>query len=203
MFQSMQVKVKGIAPLVMHNGRLADPFDPFTRELKRITSKRKKTDEDLMAASSVEWCGGLYHTEGDIEIGDGVVLWGKNIKPIVPASLLKACIVEGAKKAKLGKQAKAGVIVDEDCELEYTGPKDMNKLMSEPRFALRKQARVQQNRVMRTRPIFREWALAFGVEYDPEVMNVEQVLEALIQAGRYVGLGDWRPEFGRFEVVRN
>lgn len=203
MFQSRELTIKGTSPLIMHNGRLADPLDPFSKEMKRLSGKRKKTDEDMAVMAVMEWCGGLYHSEGDIEIADGMVKWGNGIIPIVPAALIEACIAEGAKKSKLGKQAKAGVIVNDDVPLKYKGPTDMNQLMSDARFASRKQARVQQNRIMRTRPIFREWSCTFKVEFDPEVMNWEQVLEATIQAGRYVGLGDWRPKHGRFEVVKS
>jgi hypothetical protein len=204
MFQAKQIKIRGVAPFIMHNGRLADPMDPFTKELKRLNDNNKargKTEEKSAIASVVEWCGGAYHTDGDIEISDGIVKWGEDIRPCIPADMLKACIVEGAKKAKLGKQAKAGVLVMDAGSLEYKGPKDMNVLMADPKFVLRKQARVQASRVMRTRPMFRDWSTTFQVEVDPEVINWEQVLEALIQAGRYVGLGDWRPEHGRFEVV--
>jgi hypothetical protein len=204
MFQAKQVTIKGIAPIIMHNGRLADPLDPFSKELKRLNDNNKgksKTDEKSAVISVVEWCGGLYHTDGTIEICDGLVKWDKAIQPHVPADLLKACIVGGAQKARLGKQAKAGVLVTEAGTLDYKGPKDVNTLMADSRFVIRKQARVQASRIMRTRPMFRDWQCTFTIEFDPEVMNWEQVFEALIQAGRYVGLGDWRPEHGRFEVA--
>lgn len=118
MFQSRELTIKGTSPLIMHNGRLADPLDPFSKEMKRLSGKRKKTDEDMAVMAVMEWCGGLYHSEGDIEIADGMVKWGNGIIPIVPAALIEACIAEGAKKSKLGKQAKAGVIVNDDVPLK-------------------------------------------------------------------------------------
>lgn len=202
MFQSMTFKITGVAPLIMHNSRLVDPFDPFNREKGRLAKgKAKKTDEGQDAIGRVEWCGGLYHSEGDVEIGDGEVVWGNDMRVILPANNLHACIIDGAKASKLGKVVKAGVIVPSDAPLEYDGPKDLNVLMRDPRFISRKAVKQQMSKIMRTRPIFRQWSASFVVEYNPEVINADQVLEALVQAGRTCGIGDWKPQHGRFEVV--
>lgn len=60
-----------------------------------------------------------------------------------------------------------------------------------------------KGRVLRCRPILREWALTFDIEYDTEI-DPNAILEALRIAGRYVGIGDWRPDkkgkYGKFEV---
>ena len=42
-----RITITGTAPMLMHNGRLANPLDPATQTLKALTSKRKKTDDDL------------------------------------------------------------------------------------------------------------------------------------------------------------
>lgn len=61
-----------------------------------------------------------------------------------------------------------------------------------------------KGRVMRYRPMFREWVLKFVIEVEDEIPGdvVKQVLEI---AGQYVGIGDWRPEkkgkFGKFQVT--
>ena len=61
-----------------------------------------------------------------------------------------------------------------------------------------------KGRVMRYRPMFRDWALKFVIEFEDEIPS-EVIKEALEIAGRYVGIGDWRPEkkgkFGKFQVV--
>jgi hypothetical protein len=201
MFQKIEYKIKGIAPLVMHNVRLADPLDPFTREVKRLTAAAKKTDDGAAALSRVEWSGGMYHTMGEIEIKDGVVSWDKRIRPIIPSDMIMACVVDGAKKAKLGKQALAGIMVPDDAILEYDGPKDLNALMADAKHRLCKVVAVQRNRVMRTRPIFRSWSATIALEVNPELLNDEQVTQAVMVAGRQCGMGDWRPKHGRFEVV--
>jgi len=62
-------------------------------------------------------------------------------------------------------------------------------------------AKIQKNAVMRCRPIFKEWSLNFEVLYFPDQVNTH-TLEQVIDICSYsVGLYDWRPKYGRFEVV--
>ena len=61
--------------------------------------------------------------------------------------------------------------------------------------------KVQKQRVMRTRPIFRDRSATFSILLDETQLDPRQVVDILHLAGRYVGLGDWRPRFGRFEVT--
>jgi len=66
--------------------------------------------------------------------------------------------------------------------------------------------KVGQMRVARVRPIFPVWACEFTILADTSVIEVEQVKQSLVNAGKLVGLGDWRPgaprggSFGRFTV---
>ena len=55
-------------------------------------------------------------------------------------------------------------------------------------------------RVMRCRPIFRKWSIVVDIKYNPEMANEADVAKAMADAGQQVGLGDFRPKFGRFEV---
>jgi hypothetical protein len=60
---------------------------------------------------------------------------------------------------------------------------------------------VQRSRILRARPKFDEWSLKFQIEnHDPTVIHMDTLKKILIDAGRYYGLGDFRPEFGLFEV---
>lgn len=61
-----------------------------------------------------------------------------------------------------------------------------------------------KGRVMRYRPILKEWSLLFTITFEEEI-SPDVLKEALEIAGRYVGIGDWRPEkkgkFGKFQVT--
>ena len=43
---TIKFRIIGSQPVMMHNGRLANPLDPYTKACKRISSKTKKSDED-------------------------------------------------------------------------------------------------------------------------------------------------------------
>jgi hypothetical protein len=62
---------------------------------------------------------------------------------------------------------------------------------------------VQMSRVLRARPRFDEWALEFKiVNLDPGLLKRDMIYRILVDAGRFYGLGDFRPEFGLFKVER-
>jgi hypothetical protein len=53
---------------------------------------------------------------------------------------------------------------------------------------------------MRTRPIFRRWNLEATAHFDPDVLNLRDIEEVAADAGKLVGIGDWRPKHGRFSA---
>jgi hypothetical protein len=55
-------------------------------------------------------------------------------------------------------------------------------------------------KIMRYRPIFRNWSLSATVMVNEDVVNLNEVKKALVDAGNLIGLGDYRPRFGRFDV---
>jgi hypothetical protein len=62
---------------------------------------------------------------------------------------------------------------------------------------------VQRNRILRARPRFDEWALEFEIiNNDPTIIHADTLHRILIDAGKYYGLGDFRPEFGTFNVEK-
>lgn len=186
MYEQMTFKVRGVAPLLMHNGRLSNPLNEYAKEMKRLSGKRNKTDDDYAEMARVEFLGGLYTDDSG--------------HPVVPGELIEATLIAGAKKKRSGPAAKAGVIVDGNFPLQYKGPKTAEKLVENVNFHNCSPVKVQQNRVMRTRPQFDEWAVEFTVHYLPEQANKEDVKEWVEVAGRMCGFGDWRPRFGRFEI---
>lgn len=180
--------VEGVVPLLMHNGHLADPIGKWAKELKTHTGKRQKTDETHADIARVEWFGGLYlNSKGE---------------PCIPAANIEAALIAGAKKRKLGVKFKASVQCPEmDYPLIYNGPKDINKLFEKPEFHDRRGVVVSQSRTFRTRPRFNSWSLKFTVQYDAAELNKEEIEEVVEITGRLIGIGDFRPKFGRFEVA--
>lgn len=180
---TLKFRLTGTNPLILHNGDLADPLNKFAREMKKVSSKKMKTEADFERLAELEFKGGLYVND--------------KMQPILPPEGIKACIVSGAKKSKEGQVAKAGVWVSAASVLEYDGPKTADKLWEDENFRLRNRVKIGQSTVIRTRPIFKKWAVTIEVQYNPTVCNPDQILGWLQVCGEY-GSFDWRPDYGHF-----
>lgn len=181
--------IQGKTPLLMHSERLANPFDPLTRELKALTGKRKKTEDDMLEIARVEWLGGLYSDD------DGIYMPGYNVF---------SALIGGGKLHKLGTAIRRAAIIEEDrLEIDFDGSRhDPEKLFEDKRFVDMRSVKVGTAKVMRCRPIFRKWKLTFGVHYDESGLERSDLDRCLRSAGAMVGLGDYRPRYGRFEVIQ-
>lgn len=181
--------IRGTTPLLMHSERLANPFDPLTREIKALTGKRKKTEDDMREIARLEWRGGLYFDERD-----GIHIPGYNVF---------AALINGGKIHKLGSAIKRYAIVQEDkAPLSYDGPKTPDEMFSAGRWVDIRSVKVGTNKVMRCRPIFPEWQCTFTLLYDEGGLQRADIDRVVSDTGSMVGIGDYRPRFGRFEVIQ-
>lgn len=202
MYKSLKFRIEGVTPLLMHNGDLSNPMNPVVRLMREITGKRKKTDEDIELLAKLEWIGGLYLTEKpriDLE-GYNIAIDGKG-KPCIPDSVLESALIAGAKKFKLGVQAKAGIRINGDFPIKFGESKTLSELFCDPSYMDTRRVKVQQSAIMRTRPIFKDWSVDFELEFLPDVLNPNQVKEILETTGKIVGLGDYRPKYGQFAIA--
>lgn len=185
MFQ-MKIRLVGTSPLVLHNNRLANPLDEIKKKIATYTSKRKKTDADHHKIAELEFVGGLYFNKQG---------------PYVPSMNLRKMLIEGGRKDKLGKQFESGVYVLEDAAIEYDGPRDVEGMWKDGRFAWTTAVGNQRSTVFRTRPRFEEWAINFLIECDEDFLSVDDVTRALKRAERGVGICDARAiGCGRFSA---
>ena len=187
MYQDVTYRIEGIAPLMMHSSQLADPLNDYTKALKKLSANRKKTEETYEEMAAIEWEGSLYLNEKQ--------------QPIIPGICIESCFITAARTQKLGKVAASAIISDGEWVLEYDGPKTLDGLRKDKRFWDVRSVRVQQSRIMRTRPIFPVWALTFTLSFLPDQLNRDQITEILAIGGQRCGLGDYRPRFGRFDLV--
>lgn len=180
-----RITITGTAPMLMHNGRLANPLDPATQALKTLTAKRKKTDDDLIDIARAEFLGGLYI---DPDVG-----------PYIPGENVERAILDAAKLTKNGMNVKRGLFIETDVNpLAYHGPRTAEGLWEDENFRLIRTVRNQQNRVSRCRPMFTDWRTSAEGTLDESVLDFRTLAAIVEQAGAYVGLGDWRPRYGRF-----
>jgi hypothetical protein len=199
-FKSFTAKLIGASPLLMHNANiLVNPRNPITKLIKQYTGKRKKVDEDLDVISQLEWYASLYLL-GDhaLEMNGSTILFTDNSKVCLPATVIKGMLIAAARKKKLGTTFNSGIIIPSDFLLQINNKYSTNELWQEPSFVDVRAERVQKSAVMRTRPIFRTWAVEIEIAFMPEIINVTDLTDILNLAGKFIGLCDRRPEFGRF-----
>jgi hypothetical protein len=178
--------------ILLHNGQTADPRNPYSKAMKAISGKRKKTDADYDQMSRIEWLAGLYISDERF---------------ILPTHVIESAVIAGAKKSKNGVQAKCGLFFSEDATLTFDGCPDgpateevLEQMFEDGKHVLTIGVKVGMSRVMRTRPMLRNWIAELEFQYDPDVLNEREIVPILEDTGRLVGLCDWRPKYGRFEV---
>jgi hypothetical protein len=184
--EGIVLRLVGTKRLLMHSGRLADPLDPASKALSRLTSKKLRTEADHAEIARVEWHGSLWLDGG---------------RPCVPGEALMATFVAAARSRKRGPAARAGLVVEQNAILDYDGSRDMDVLWEDPTFRLRTAVRIRGSRTMRTRPLFADWSVEFVAHYLPSLIDRNEVVELYRIAGFTQGLGDWRPVNGTFEVA--
>lgn len=184
-YQVLSFKITGVSAVLFHNGQLVDPLNQHSMSIREITAKKKKVDADHLEMGKREWFGGLYLSGGE---------------PCIPAEMVEALLIRGAMKEKAGPAAKAGLLVEKNAKLEYDGPRNPNELWKDERFRFRVAAKVGTSKVMRTRPKFDTWWANIEVKFLASMLNAKDVRGFLVTGGEQIGIGDWRPRFGRFTV---
>jgi len=185
--KSFNCKWHGVSPLLLHSNAGVNPLHPLTREKKAVTSKRKKTEDDTLRILDLDYLLGLY--------------WDDSTGVYVPAVNVEATIRDAAKKNKKGKDVVCGVMVaPEYIKLKYEGPQTREGLLADMNFRDIRIGKIQRASVTVCRPRFNNWEIDFSVEYDPEIWDKDALLETMVLGGKYIGLCDYRPRYGKFEV---
>lgn len=170
--------------LIQNNERGADTLDPYTRSVKELSSKRNRTDADNLELGHREFLCSLYTN------GNG---------PCIPSFNVVRCLQDAAKMHKRGRDVERGVLpITEEVDVLYDGPRDVEKLWKEGTFMLRKGVVVSGRRIIKTRPMFKDFAFEVPVEVDPRIFDLDTIKMIWGEAGKYTGIGDFRPISGRF-----
>lgn len=187
-----RLSVNGSA-LLMHNERLADPLDLYSQWLAELSKKRTKTERDIEEMGRREFLGAGYWAKDDGPEDT------ESAEPFIPTWNIIRCLQAAATRYKLGKHIIRGIVpVEDETTLQYDGPRTTKELWESGLFHSRKGVAVGQRRVIRTRPCFTDWKVEAELELDLTILDAMQVNQIAAAAGRYEGLGDARPRFGRF-----
>jgi hypothetical protein len=62
--------------------------------------------------------------------------------------------------------------------------------------------KIQRNGILRNRPIWNEWTASFTLMVTDPSLPMDEIKNILEIAGSRVGIGDYRPRYGLFEITK-
>lgn len=168
----VECTIKGIAPLMQHRFPDEDNDENKSKKRKKVYDAQEDAEKALYRNKEGIICQPALHIE---------------------RAMTKAAvqfILEGRKTYK--DVVNGGVFVSPELIVHKHQTWEID----------RRPEVVNRARIMRARPVFKEWELDFTMEIIDDRANISAIKEILQTAGLYYGLGDRRPRFGRFDVVK-
>lgn len=180
--------IEGIAPLMQHRFPMPD-FSSMSKGGQKSTGSKDYTQE---------WKD-YFYADGDGQIYQ-------------PASHIEGALIKAAVGFKVaGKRGKtykdlfqANIFVDpiNIPHLGFCVPDELDTDADKPLYLDARPVVVQRARVVRIRPCFKAgWQLSFEIQVIDDEIQPGLLHDVLTLAGKTVGIGDYRPRFGRFNVV--
>lgn len=214
--EQYEITLTGLTPLLMHNDNLA--FNEKIKAWQKLPENKIYSVAGDDRSPAWTWVGYLYHNNDILGVSSD------NIMTMLREGGSKVLVGKGKETYK--KQTQSGVMLDQqqfdlvvngkhisvDDIKQLIGNMDFNKHIETAEMLgfelLVKRAKIDKNKHVRVRPMFRNWTLIGSLTVlDPELtgLNEETLKIILNQAGALCGLCDWRPSspkasgtFGKF-----
>ena len=199
--QRYTITIKGERDLLLHHDNL-----PFVERVKAWTLDPANRDKQVKGddrSPAWTWIQCLYHEGG---------------KLVIPSDNLMTVLREGGKRIETGKRgatfksaSQSGVLINESAwpllaKGNEVGWDQITPLLDVEDFAKHeeaardlgfelfvKRAKVGASKHVRVRPRFQSWSVSGTVTILDERITKGILSDMLAQAGRFAGLGDWRP----------
>jgi hypothetical protein len=122
-------------------------------------------------------------------------------KIVIPAINVKACIREAGRNYRIsGRRTTFASMIRAGLDIR---PSPYIPLIHNGWVVDIRPVVVQRSRILRARPRFDEWSLEFQIiNNDPTIIHKDTLKKIIEDAGKYCGLGDYRPEFGLFKLEK-
>lgn len=214
---NVHVKITGLTPLLMHadNIEWSDAMEEWRKD--PANKAMSKAGDDRTPAW--RWIGSL-NTDGKIVT--------------IPSEYIMGCVMAGGAQVPTGAgkktfkaQSQSGLLCPEfhwplyvngsqstvtmtqindlkNGKLKFSEHSEKARELGFSLFV--KRAKVGQSKHVRVRPRFDQWSTEGRIAIIDEAITVKVLQQILDIAGRYKGLGDWRPggktpgQFGMFEA---
>ena len=195
-------KVTGTAPLLLSNNRCSDPLSQASKDKKHFTAKRTKSDDDHVALRLIDWVySGYWSQPGQviIDVKENSVNFNGFSDLTLPSQNFARCLRNGATAFKLGKETTRAIVLENEPLIEYDGPKTAIEMVKDSRFMLTSPVvRMKVTNWVTRLIIPTGWSVEYEMTIDDERISVDSLERICTAAGRFEGLGTWRPRYGRF-----
>ena len=192
--ETVSFEVRGLpgGQLLLNNPQTVDPLNEYSKAAKEITSRKKKSDADHLKLREIE-------TEAKC-------FWDDTLGVYIPSRWITASIANSAfATAKIAKaKIRSSVFpTEERIKLHYEGEREIaavSQVYGNGHYITQnlKQGQVS---VTKCHPAFNGWSFKTQLEIDTEILNFSDIKRIAEYASRYVGWGDFRPTYGRADVV--
>lgn len=184
--EQIGLRLKGSNLLMVNNPQTVNPFNTFTKQIKELTGKKRRTDQDEHDLMRIKWRAALYYDE--------------DVGPYLPSVQVLESIRSAAKISRQGLTIGRGLhTLGDKTPILYRGPRDPDLMYEDERFVDIRDASPSGKRVTAVRPVFRDWAIEVNFLLDPEHLNRRDLLAFADLAGKVIGIGTYRKIFGRYE----
>jgi len=203
--RTLEMTVEGTASLLCSNVAYCDPLGDYAPKKSYFTDKKgkAKTEGVHIAVRTLDWLfSGYWRNEGNVEVDEAENMVGFEgfSDPYMPGANLQRCLRNAAAKWKLGKDTLRAIVVTNNPDIEYDGPRDAVEMFNSrtPKFQL---CSFTGRGVWVNRLLIPTWRAVFELTLDDEIMGTDQLRRIANMAGKSEGLGTWRPRYGRFQVT--
>lgn len=186
--KTIKFKVTGTTALMLNNPQTVNPFNEYSKMLKPLTSKRTKTEDDLMEISRIKFLSSLY-------VNNGVY--------VIPAQHFEKSVIESAKERKLGKKFERSFRIFNDCPLNFKDKdKTPEQLYDLGIYVDIRAVGIKQSKITTTRAIFPQWETTVECFFDETQLNENDIVEIFEIAGLRYGIGTYRRLYGKFDIKK-
>lgn len=198
-----QITITGSTPLLMHHDNIqwADAMDAWSK----VPDNKKLCKPGDDRTPAWRWLGNLYHD------GKRIVIPQENIMRAIMEGGAMVPVPGGRNGKTFKAQTQSGIICATPTLPLLVNGKELPMerlaaLEGETDFAVHsataaalgfgllvKRAKIGQAKHVRVRPVFAQWAATGQFIVTDEQITADILCSILDCAGRYKGLGDWRP----------
>jgi hypothetical protein len=205
----VEIQLRGIRPLLLHSSQAMNPKSAINIVSAPIKGRRGKNKTDMVIASleKVDWLGsGVWNRVGKPKLDGDFFSWDGYGDPALPVEYIIRCAQAAGTATKRGTLIKQAVTEHLETNAVFWDipATDATDMWEDPEsFVDIRSVVVQRQRIMRTRLRIPEgWSITTQVIVDTSQLDVSEFRNILMDAGRRIGTGDYRPKFGKFTIER-